>query len=157
MFKKLALISAASLMAFGLPASALTASQSVYKEVAMPNDSGPPVLTRIPAETVTPGDTVVYALDFTNDQAQEVTNIVLTMPVPSDIDYIEASASEDGAEVTYSADNGESFASRDEVMIAENDEMRSAKAAEITHIRWRVTDVIEPGESGELVFKGRLK
>ena len=61
---------------------------------------------------VIPGERVVYTLSYTNDDAAPATDLILTMPVPSEIKYMDGSATLDGARVVYSADDGKTFASR---------------------------------------------
>lgn len=158
MLRKLTITTAIAAISFGVSASALTAEQKVYKEVRTELPSGEIALTRAEAKLVTPGENVIYALEFENDKAEPAGDIVLTMPIPSDVAYIEGSAETQIASLTYSADNGDSFMPRDAVMTIDTDgSMRPAKAEELTHIRWTVTQKIAPSEGGELSFKGQLK
>ena len=152
-----ALIVATSLMTT-ISASALTAKQSVEKEVVVQMPDGTESLTRESAEMVTPGERIVYTLTFVNDDAEPASDLVLTMPVPSEIKYMDDSATKDGAKIVYSADNGQTFASRGGLRIMGADgNSRSANAEDITHIRWTVAGPIAVGETGELSFKGILK
>ncbi len=145
-------------MAFGVSATALTAEQKVYKEVRTQNPAGEVVLTREEAKLVTPGEKVIYALQYLNDKSEPAGDIVLTMPIPSDVAYIEGSAETQIASLLYSADNGSTFSERETVMTIDVDgSLRPAKAEELTHIRWTVTKEIAPSERGELSFKGLLK
>ena len=158
MLRTLTITTAIAAMSFGAAASALTAEQKVYKEVRTQSPSGEVIVTRGEAKLVTPGENVIYALEFENDKAEPAGDIVLTMPIPSDIAYIEGSAETQMASLTYSADNGDSFLPRDAVMTIDADgSLRPAKAEELTHIRWSVTEKIAPRQGGELSFKGRLK
>ncbi len=158
MFRSLTLTAAIAAMSFGAAASALTAEQKVYKEVRTQTPTGEVKLTREAAKLVTPGENVIYALEFKNDKAEPAGDIVLTMPIPKDVAYIEGSAETQLASLTYSADNGDSFSSRESVMTIDNDgSLRPAKPEELTHIRWSVSEEIAPNAGGELSFKGRLK
>jgi len=153
----LALIAATSLMA-SASASALTAQQSVEKEVVVQMPDGTEQVTREAAELVTPGERIVYSLNFTNDDAAPASDIVLTMPVPSAIKYMEGSATEAGAKVVYSADGGQTFASRTGLRkLGLDGNTRTANAEDITHIRWTVAGPVAVGERGVLSFKGILK
>jgi len=136
----LALIAAASLLA-SASASALTAKQIV----------------RAKAANIAPGERVVYTLSFTNDDAEPASDLVLTMPVPEEIKYMDGTATRDGASIVFSADGGQTFAARDTLKASMDGVMRSATAADITHIRWTVTGPIASGESGNLSYKGILK
>jgi len=83
----LGIIAATSLMASD-SAFALTATQSVEKEIVVQMPDGTENLSRAPAELVIPGERVVYTLSYTNDDAAPASDLVLTMPVPPEIKYI---------------------------------------------------------------------
>ena len=153
----IALIAATSLLA-SASASALTAKQTVEKEVVVQMPDGTESITRGPAELVIPGERVVYTLNFTNDKAEPASDLVLTMPVPSEIKFMDGSASSTGAKTVYSADGGQSFADRTQLRkVGADGNVRTATAEDITHIRWTVAGPIAAGESGDLSFKGILK
>ncbi len=139
-------------------ASALTAQQVVEKEVIVQMPDGTETITREAAEMIVPGERIVYTLNFTNDQAEPATGLVLTMPVPGAVKYMDGSATDVGARVVYSADGGNTFAKRATVQVADIDgTLRRASAGEITHVRWTVSGPVAAGESGSLSFKGVLK
>lgn len=153
----IAIIAATSIMT-SVSASALTAKQSVEKEVVVQMPDGTESLTREPASMVVPGERVVYTLSFTNDDAAPATDLVLTMPVPSEIKFMDGSASQDGARVVYSADGGQTFANRAGLRVVGIDgNTRSASSEDITHIRWTVAGPVGVGETGTLSYKGILK
>jgi uncharacterized repeat protein (TIGR01451 family) len=106
----IALIAAASILT-SVSVSALTAKQSVEKEIVVQMPDGTQSITRASAELVVPGERVVYTLSYTNDAAEPATDLVLTMPVPSEIKYLDESATTDDAKVVYSAevDSGRAF------------------------------------------------
>ena len=152
----LALIAATSLLA-SASASALTAKQIVEKETVVQMPDGTETITRVKAANIAPGERVVYTLSFTNDDAEPASDLVLTMPVPEEIKYMDGTATRDGASIVFSADGGQTFASRDTLKAPMAGVMRSATAADITHIRWTVAGPIASGESGNLSYKGILK
>jgi len=139
-------------------ASALTAKQTVEKEVVVQMPDGTENITREAAEMVVPGERVVYTLNFMNDDAAPASDLVLTMPIPSEVKLIDGSAVQQGTKVVYSVDGGQSFATRNTVSVANADgSSRSASAEDITHIRWTVPGPVAVGETGSLSFKGILK
>lgn len=153
----IALIAAASILT-SVSASALTAKQSVEKEVVVRLPDGTESITRAPAELVVPGERVVYTLSYTNDAAEPATDLVLTMPVPSEIKYLDESATTVDAKVVYSADDGQTFSSRAVLRITGADgNSRTATSEDITHIRWTVAGPLAVGETGTLSYKGILK
>ena len=152
-----AIIATASLLV-STSASALSAKQIVEKETVVQMPDGTESISRSPAEMVVPGERIVYTLNFTNDDKAAATDLVLTMPVPSEIKFLDGSATQSGVATVYSADGGKTFASRNVVRrIGLDGVARSANAEDITHIRWTVAGPVAVGETGNLSFKGTLK
>ncbi len=135
----------------------LTAKQIVETERVVKLSDGSEKVERVPAELVKPGDKIFYTLVYRNEGASAAENIVLTMPVPPQITYLENTAVQQGAEVMFSADGGKSFSPRGALLVTLDDEVRPAKSEEVTHIRWVVTEPIAPGSEGRLSFAGILK
>jgi len=112
MLRKLFALTALTAVSFAIPAVALEAEQRVLKEVVVKQADGTEKRTYVNADLVTPGTTVVYALVFRNDQSAPADDVVLVMPVPAEIAYIEGSATNRLAVADFSADGGSSFAPR---------------------------------------------
>lgn len=141
----------------GTSALALTAEQTVEREIVVKNLDGSETVRREVAESVIPGESVVYSINYYNDLDKAAENVVLVMPVPSELTLIEGSADIAGVETTYSADGGQSFAPRENVVVKlEDNTTRAADSGDITHIKWIVA-LITPDQSGSLSFKGKLK
>lgn len=152
------LLVAASLTGFALNAQALTAKQSVEKETTIVGADGSVQTVRETVEKIVPGERVVYSLDYANDEAAAANDIVLTMPIPAEVKYIEGSAEQPQANVTFSADGGESFSNRQSVMMIDQaGNIRAAGADELTHVRWTVAGPISAGESGVLSFAASVR
>ena len=148
----------AALLAVGASAQALTATQKVEKEINIQQADGTNVTQRVAADEVTPGEKVVYTVDYLNDSAEPATDLVLAMPVPSDIRFLEGSADREGAVVRYSVDGGVNFVERNAlIMPAVGGGTRPAGVDDITHIQWRIAGPVAVGASDAVVFKGRLK
>lgn len=152
----LALIAATSLLA-SVSASALTAKQIVEKETVVQMPDGSETVTRSKAANIAPGERVVYTLSFTNDKVEPASDLVLTMPVPDEIKYMDGTASQEGASIVFSADGGQTFAPRDNLQTSTGGVTRTATADDITHIRWTVAGPVAAGETGNLSYKGVLK
>lgn len=139
------------------PAMALEAQQHVLKEVAVERADGTTERRFVAAEGIAPGETVAYALVFRNDQPRAAEGVVLTMPIPAEVLYVEGSAAGAGAVAAYSADGGTTFAAREALRVTGEDGLlRAAAPADLTHVRWTLASVA-PGQSGQLFFKGVLK
>jgi len=137
---------------------ALTAKQTVEKEVTRTLANGQTVTEQVEATLVTPGEKVIYTFDIFNDETQSVTDLVLAMPVPKEIRFIEGSADRSGASVLYSADGGKSYAARDALtMPSVNGTTRAATSDDITHVQWKIAGPIEAGANDKVIFKGRLR
>ncbi len=154
----LPLLATASFAVLPISAQALTASQSVQKETTVITADGTSKIVREAAAKVVPGERIVYTLDYENDQVEAAKDIVLTMPIPKEVAFIEGTANTQTANVTYSADNGESYASRQAVMVlGNNGTVRAASAGELTHIRWAITQPVASGAKGMLSFAANVK
>lgn len=142
----------------GNTAMALTATQLVEREVIVHHADGSETLKLEPADMVTPGEKIVYSLHYHNDKAEAADNIVLVMPVPTELQYEEGSAEHSGVRTAYSTDGGQSYTERDRLVVSLRDgSTRTASAEDITHIRWHVGTAVAPGADGILSFKGQLK
>lgn len=147
-----------AMLAFAGQSYALSASQTVEREVIVQMPDGTESVKREAADMVTPGERIVYTLSFTNDDAQPATDLVLTMPVPDEVRFMEGTASSNNMTPVFSADGGKNFSSRAQLKVRDNDGMlKTASSGEITHIRWTVPGPLAVGETGSLSFKGILR
>ena len=151
-------LAAASLTGFALNAQALSATQTVEKETTVVAADGSIQTVRETVEKIIPGDRIVYSLDYENDAASPANDIVLTMPIPAEVKYIDGSANVAQAQVTFSADGGESFSNRQSVMLLDAaGNIRAAGADELTHVRWTVAGPVSAGEGGVLSFAASVR
>lgn len=150
---------AAAIFALTSTAPALAdvvATQTVEREVLVKLSNGAVRTERKPADKVTPGETVVYTLSYENKGEAPVDDLVLVMPVPRDVSFVEGSASGDGA-VSFSADDGETYVARGRLTVQENGQTRAARGDEITHVRWTLGAPALPGAKGSVSFKAVLR
>ena len=137
---------------------ALSATQKVEKEISIQQEDGTVKTRLVSAAEVTPGEKIVYTVAYTNDTSEEATDIVLAMPVPADVRYLEGTADRPGAIVRYSTDGGASFVERKALVLpAVGGGTRVASADDITHIQWRIPGPVASGTSDEVSFKARLR
>ncbi len=157
MRKVLALIAAAPL-ALSPAFASMTARQVVEKEVVTVGPNGEETLKRLPADKVTPGETVIYSIRYKNDGAVPAADIVLIMPVPKEVAYVEGTvAGADSASVSFSADNGATYVARGRLTIVEGGEVRPARGDEITHIKWTLAAPVAANAEGEVSYKAELR
>ncbi len=158
MYRKLFCTLMLGVTAFSTPALALTASQTVEREVIVRHADGTQTVKLVRADKVTPGDKVVYSLNYFNDEAEVAENIILVMPIPNEVQYLDGSAELDSVKTTYSVDAGQTFVDRAALRVTLTDgSTRIASADDITHIRWAVASAVAPKTGGKLSFSGRLK
>jgi len=139
-------------------ASGLTALQTIEKEVMIQNEDGTTEAKYVAADRISPGEKVLYSLNVANDGSEAATNLILVMPVPQEVKFINGSAQKTGSTVSYSVDGGQSFGAWSDLSVRQTDgRIKRASAEDVTHIRWNVTGPIEPGTTDVLSFKGTLK
>jgi len=150
-FKRAAIVTA-MIGIFAPAAMALSATQTVQKEIITFDENGAEQVRYESAELVTPGERIAYSIDYINDRAEPAANLELMMPVPGVVSYAEGSARGNGTLITYSVD-GTNFVDRSALRVDD----RPALAEDITHIKWVITGPVNPGEVGSLAFSGTLK
>lgn len=138
-------------------AADLTAVQTVQKVIETVDETGATVETLEDAVAVAPGDTVIYSLAYSNSGAEAAEGVKLTMPVPRQVILLEGSERIAGTVVTYSVDGGDSFMARDDLMVAEGEDVRAATSDDITHMQWLFENGIPAGSEGTISFRGLLR
>jgi uncharacterized repeat protein (TIGR01451 family) len=114
----------------------------------------------VPATSVSPGDVLEYVLVYTNEGDEPATNAVIEDPVPKGTRFLANSASGEGAEITFSNDNGKSFAPAVKLTYEIKTpsgavERRVVTPSDYTNIRWTVARV-PAGASGKVSFRVRV-
>ena len=156
--KRLSLLAITLVHISAAPAfAAMTAKQIVEKEIVVRAANGSETVTRQPADKVTPGETVVYSIRYKNDSAEAVSDIVLVMPVPKEVAYVEGSVSGNDANVAFSADGGKTYVARGRLTIEEDGASRPARGDEITHIRWTLSTPVPSKSEGAVSYKAVLR
>ncbi|MHA7899516.1 MAG: hypothetical protein ACX94B_06585 [Henriciella sp.] len=138
-------------------ATGLKATQSVDVATVIVAADGSETLTYSPATEVEPGEQVRYTLSYDNDGDTAAEDVSLVMPVPAEVTFIEGSVEGPMSLISYSADNGETFAPREALIIGEGETSRLANADEITHIKWAFGTPISPAETGAISYSAVLK
>lgn len=156
--QKFVALAMTGLLAAVWPAAAdvLITAGSVEKVVSMEYEDGSTETEYVPTEAAEPGEELAYVVSFRNEGPEPEDGLVMTVPVPDDMVYVEDSVVADNARVDFSVDGGRSFAPRDGLLVAEGEEVRPASADEITHVRWTFARAVAPGEEGMLAFHAML-
>lgn len=104
-------------------------------------------------KVVTPGDRVLFVLNYRNGGTQPATGFVINNPLPAAVVF----ESSEGAQPIVSVDGGKSWGALATLKVTQPDgTIRPATAADVTHLRWTFA-AIAPGQSGKLSFRGVVK
>lgn len=148
--------SAHAIEAAGSPAVEINVTAEV--EIKVESEDGHEEVKRVPATKVPPGEAVIYTLHAKNAGTNPAGDVIVTDPIPENMEYVDGSVSEHGARVTFSVDGGKSFAAKETLEVrGEDGAMRAALPADFTHIRWQLEKPIAPGEAREVSFRARVE
>jgi len=137
--------------------SHLDVQTTVQKEVVFENAAGEEETRLVQADRVMPGEKVIYTITFTNVSDENADNVVITNPLAKDLLYVEGSATGEGMDIQFSANDGEIFAAAAELTVTENGETRPAKAEDFTHVRWVMRNDLAAGAQGIARFAAILE
>jgi len=129
----------------------------VQKEETFVNEAGESEKRLVTADIVVPGDRVFYTITFTNTSDESADKVVVTNPIAEGLVYVNGSAFGPGTDITFSVDDGASFAAADDLMVTENGESRPAEAKDFTHIRWVMRSDLAAGAQGTARFAAILE
>jgi uncharacterized repeat protein (TIGR01451 family) len=147
------------LFALLLPASAMAQSQvaltsQVLVERTTTDANGAARTSLEPPGVVTPGDRLVFVVNYHNNAASPATDFVVTNPIPDSVSF----AGAESAGSVLSADGGQTWGALAALTVRNADgSSRPATLADVTHIRWRIAQPIPAGGGGELRFRGVVK
>lgn len=147
----------AGLSGAALAQSHLDVTTIVQKEVVIENENGNRETQLIAAETVIPGEQVVYTITFENVGAEPAENVVITNPISESLTYVVGSASNGDKRVEFSADGGQTFGPASQLIVVDNGIERPATTKDYTHVRWVMQTKLEVGAKGSASFAAVLE
>jgi len=107
---------------------------------------------------VIPGDVVTYTITYTNTGDDAVKEVIVTNPVPPEVEYIEKSASGKDSVMTFSIDGGNTYDVPTKLEVKDKDgKTRRAKASEYTNIKWTLKGSLAPGKGGSVAYRAKIK
>ncbi len=154
---RLAALAASLLLAApALAAPRIAVSISQLREVVETRD-GVRTTRMVPATSVTPGDVIEYVLAYENRGDAVAKDANIDDPIPKGTTYVAGTATGEGAEITFSADGGRTFAPAVRLtwelrLPSGAVEKRVATPAEYTHVRFTLKS-IPPGAKGKVAFR----
>ena len=125
-------------------------------EVTEVNDKGETKKRLVEAVRVTPGDEVVYAIEWENAGLKPADAVMITNPIPH---HMVCVAVEDAPTVraTVSVNGGKTFAPLALLTVpGPNGTTRPAVMRDCTHVRWTFDNPVAPGHKGTLHFRASL-
>ena len=147
---------ALSVSAFAQDESHLNVTTVVQKEEVTVNAAGERETQLVPAETVVPGERVVYTITFRNVGEEPADDIVITNPIDPSLTYVDGSAFGPGTAIQFSVNGGDSFAAAGELSVVEDGVERPANATDFTHVRWVMQNNLAAGAQGMARFTAVL-
>ena len=148
---------ALSLQAVAQEQGHLNVTTTVQKQEVTVNDSGEAETRLVAADTVVPGESVVYTITFQNISDETAANVVITNPISEDLTYVNGSAFGPGTVIQFSTDGGQNFAAADELTVIDDGVSRPAGPDDFTHIRWVMQNELAVGAQGTARFTAVLK
>lgn len=120
-------------------------------------ENGEEITRRVPTLEIESGAKLYFTLQIQNEGDEAATNVVVDNPIPEATTYVDGSAGGASTRVMFSIDNGETYASADELTyefttFSGETETRRARPEMYTDVRW-VMESVPPGSEGELYFQ----
>lgn len=145
-----------TLVAFpAMAAGPLEVTSRVMVETKQRAPDGSTRVVTKPAHHVVPGDRVVFVLAYRNTGNQPLSNVVLDNPVPAALAY---SAPAQGSAAPDVSTDGKAFGELAALHVAgKNGAPRAATADDVKTVRWRLTQPIAPGSSGQFAFQAVIR
>lgn len=129
----------------------------VKKEVIVEKDDGSQETQLVNADSVVPGERVVYTISFRNVGDEPADNVVITNPIAETLTYVAGSAAGQDLEVEFSVDGGVHFAPASELTVLDEATERPATTLDYTHVRWVMQSELAAGGEGQATFAAMLE
>lgn len=135
----------------------LLASEAAVAQVALSNEvfvEDRATGRRKPAATAARGDSLIYVFTYRNQGSQRIINYTINHPLVPTAEYVGEAT---GAPL-MSVDKGVTFGPLETLRVRRPDGTEHvAMPRDVTHLRWRIPTIIEPGASGQVRYRARLR
>lgn len=146
------LIALIPVAAWAAPQVTLTSHVAVVRTVV--GAGGKTVTSYEEPKLVTPGDRLLFTLDYSNGSGKPADNFVVTDPIPPGVTF----AGHESAGAQVSVDGGKTFGPLSSLKFTDSTgKQRPATASDVTHVRWLFPRAVAAGEHGELRFEAIVK
>ena len=156
------LVALLALLVTGLPVRAQTtgkAGEAAGQAVVVTAENLTAGHAAAARKSALPGDTLQFAITFTNPAKNAARNVVFSDPLPGGMVLVEGSAQASApAQVEYSTDGGRTWSAAPEVeVVVDGRTVRQPAAAEaVTALRWTVAGPVAPGARVVAHFQARV-
>lgn len=134
-----------------------TLSMSAQKEVVTLNPDGSKKIEYVAADSVIPGDILLYTISYKNSSADAVEDVVISNPLPEHMTYVTESAAGDNSKIQFSVDGGINYDDAANLTITQADgTIRPAVSSDYTHIRWSFEQSIPASSNGSVSYRAKL-
>lgn len=128
-------------------------SSTVFLEKTVADTDGRSRVVLEEPKVVTPGDRLIFILNYRNAGNAPASDFIVTNPLPMAVAY-EGGA--DGGQV--SIDGGKSWGTLALLKMQDADgRWRSARPDDVTHVRWALKQAVPAGAQGKLSFRGIVR
>ena len=140
-------------------ADTLQLTSEVFQEKEIAGKDGKKGKEMVPASTVVPGTEVIYVITYKNVGAEPAAKVVITNPVPKELEFKTGSAKgASSVKPEVSVDGGASYGALNKLKVAGKDgKPRPAQGADVTHVRWTLGFAVKPGAEGKVTYRARLR
>ena len=116
-----------------------------------PGTADRPSFRLVPARRLAQGQVVYYTVRITNPTPVFANKVQVSQKIPANTRYVPGSAAAPGADVEFSIDGGQTFASPAQLKSA--DGVTRAPPERYTHIRWSLRNPLAPGATALARFR----
>jgi uncharacterized repeat protein (TIGR01451 family) len=146
------------LLSPGAMAGSLELSSQAYQQIEITGADGQKQTQTVPATQVAPGAEVFYVIRYRNTGSAPADKVVITNPVPPELEYRADSAFGAGTLITVSVDGGKTYGQLADLKVpVAGARPRAAQPADVTHLRWTLQFAVAPGAEGQVTYRARLK
>lgn len=154
MIKAISLAIALILPGTAMAANNVSLSSDVFVERKVAKPNGTTALILEQPTTVTPGDKLVFIVNYKNVGSAPATDFSVTNPLPKAVAF---NGTSDGTEIV-SVDGGKNWGPlADLTYLSGNGDVRPALLTDVTHVKWTFNRSLSAGSGGKLVFRGTVK
>lgn len=109
------------------------------------------------ADRLSPGDQLIFVINWSNQGRQPIRGLAVTNAVRRGVEP-DPSSGPSNAAMQVSVDGGAHWGRLDQLWLPTPlGGTRRATAADITHLRWTLTEAVPPGQSGRLSYRATMR